>query len=172
MPNINAARPGSCRDSIEAVNQVLRKLTPLLVVATTAGLTVAAIEFLPRTLYFPVVVFFAPGGVHTTFLQPGQTEEVDCEHLLGEVTQSLRAVCSECKVVRRCARGLSAAQRRALSHAPIPRPSARAANAPLTVVFSATDPNVAMNACRRSEQMSASRPAELRLRCFTAGAPR
>jgi hypothetical protein len=151
---------------------VLRKLMPLLVVATTAGLTAAAIEFLPRTLYFPVVVFFAPSGVETTFLQPGQTTEHDCEHMLGEATKSLRAVCGACKVVQRCVQGLSAAQRRALSHEPIPQPSARAANAPLTVVFAATDPGLALNACRQAEQMSASQPAESRLRCFTAGASR
>jgi hypothetical protein len=151
---------------------MLRKLMPLLVVAATAGLTAAAIEFLPRTLYFPVVDFFAPSGVQTTFLQPGRTKEQDCEHMLGEATTSLRAVCSACKVVQRCVRGLPAAQRRALSHEPIPQPSARAANAPLTAVFAATDPNLAVSACRQAEQMSASHPAESRLRCFEAGVPR
>jgi hypothetical protein len=151
---------------------MLRKLMPLLVVAITAGLTAAAIEFLPRTLYFPVVVFIAPSGVQTTFLQPGQTKEHDCEHMLGEATKSLRAVCGACKVVQRCVQGLSAAQRRALSHEPIPQPSARAANASLTAVYAATDPNLATSACRQAEQMSASLPAESRLRCFTAGASR
>lgn len=151
---------------------MLRKLVPLLVIATTAGLTAAAIEFLPRTLYFPVVDFFAPSGVQTTFLEPGHTKVLDCEHRLDEVTKSLRAVCSACKVVQRCVQGLTSAQRRALSHEPFPAPSARATNAPLTVVFAATDPNLAMSACRQAETMSASQPAESRLRCFPAGTPR
>lgn len=151
---------------------MLRKLTPLLVVATTAGLTAAAIEFVPQTLFFPVVDFFAPGGMQTTFLESGQTTARECEHRLGEVTTSLRMVCSACKIVERCVRGLPAAQRKALSHEAIPQPSARAVDAPLTVVFSAPDPSLAMSACQQTEAMSASRPARSRLRCFAAGRPR
>jgi hypothetical protein len=151
---------------------MLRKLMPLLVVAATVGLTAAAIEFLPRTLFFPVVDFFAPGGMQTTFLQPGQTKASECEHMVSETAKSLRTVCRDCKIVRRCVRGLSVAQRRALTREPIAQPSARAGGGALIVVFSAPDPNVAMEACRRSEQMSPFSGVESRLRCFAAGVPR
>lgn len=151
---------------------MLRKVIPLLVVVTTAGLTAAAIEFLPQTLFFPVVDFFAPGGMQTTFLQSGQTTARACERRLGETMTSLRAACSACKVVERCARGLSPEQRRVLSHESISQPSARAANASLTVVFRATDPDLAMSVCRQAEATSAPHPAEARLRCFAAGVPR
>jgi hypothetical protein len=151
---------------------MLRKIMPLLVVATTVGLTAAAIEFLPLTLFFPVVDFFAPGGLQTTFLQPGRTKASECEHMVGETAKSLSTVCRGCKIARRCVQGLPAAQRRALTREPIAQPSARAEDGALTVVFSAPDPNVAMDACRASEQMSASYGVESRLRCFAAGAPR
>jgi hypothetical protein len=151
---------------------MLRKIMPLLVVATTVGLTAAAIELLPRTLFFPVVDFFAPGGMQTTFLQPGRTKASECEHMLGETAKSSSALCRDCKVVRRCVQGLPAAQRRALTRNPIAQPSARAEDGTLTVVFSALDPNAATEACRRSEQMPASYGVESRLRCFAAGMPR
>ena len=151
---------------------MLRKIMPLLVVATTVGLTAAAIQFLPQTLFFPVVDFFAPGGMQTTFLQPGRTRASECEHMLGETAKSLSALCSDCTVVRRCVQGLPAAQRRALTRNPIAQPSARSEDGTLTVVFSALDPNVAIEVCRRSEQMSASYGVESRLRCFAAGVPR
>ena len=151
---------------------MLRKIMPLLVVATTVGLTAAAIELLPRTLFFPVVDFFAPGGMQTTFLQPGRTKASECEHMLGETAKSLSALCRDCKVVRRCVQGLPAAQRRALTRNPIAQPSARAEDGTLTVVFSAPDPGVAMDACRGSEQRSAAYGVESGLRCFPPGAAR
>jgi hypothetical protein len=151
---------------------MLRKLMPLLLVATTVGLTAAAIELVPLTLFFPVVDVFAPDGMQTTFLQPGQTKASECEHMMGEAAKSSSTVCRDCKIVRRCVQGLPAAQRRALTREPIAQPSSRARDGALTVVFSAPDPNLAMEACRRSEQMSASYGVESRLRCFAAGVPR
>jgi hypothetical protein len=152
---------------------MVRKMIPLVVVALTGGLTAAAIEFLPQTLFFPVVEMSTPNGLRVTALQPGWTERSECEHLLGEVAPRLGAAnCDGCKIVQRCVRGLSAATRGALSRDAIAQPSARAGNGGLIIVFSAADPNVAMGACRQSQQLSASYPVESRLECFAAGAPR
>ena len=151
---------------------MLRKVIPLLVVFVTAGLTAAAIELLPRTLLFPVVDLFAPTGVQTTFVEPGETTVEDCERKLSEEAQALRATCSTCKIVERCLRGLPPTLRRALSHEPILQPSARAVNEALTVIFSAPDPRLALSACQRAEAMSAPRPAASHLECFAAGTPR
>jgi len=126
----------------------LRKLMPLLVVATTAALTAAAIELLPLTLFFPVVDFFTPAGLPTRFLLPGRTKAGECEQVLNETTKCLSTLCRDCRTVPRCIRGLPAAQRRALTRAAIAQPSARAEDGALTVVFSASDPSVAMDACR------------------------
>jgi hypothetical protein len=151
---------------------MLRKLMPLLVVIVTTGLTVAAIELLPQTLFYPVVDLFAATGVQSTFVQPGQTTVEGCERILSETTRSVRAGCSTCKMVERCLHGLPPALRDALSHGSIPQPSARAANDPLTVVFSAADPSLAMSVCQQAEAKTASNPTAARLVCFASGTPR
>jgi hypothetical protein len=81
-------------------------------------------------------------------------------------------MCGDCNVVRRCALRLDPARRRALSHKSIARSTARAENGGPTILFAAEDPKVALSACRQGEQLSVSFPAELRLQCFGAGAPR
>lgn len=151
---------------------MLRKLMPLLVVVVTAGLTVVAIEVLPQTLFFPVVDLFAATGVQSTFVQPGQTTAESCERTLSETTRSVRAGCNTCEIIKRCLHGLPPALRRALSHGPIPEPSARAANDPLTVVFSSPDPRLAMSVCQQAEAKTASNPTASRLVCFAGGMPR
>lgn len=152
---------------------MVRWMVPLsAVVVVTVGLTVAAIELLPRTLFFPVIEFSAPTGLRVTFVQRGQTDRSGCEHVLGEVQLPVDTTCSGCMVVPRCTRGLSAVQGAAFSRAAITRPSARSGDGGLAIVFSAENPQVAMGACRQSEQLTASLPVELRLRCFAAGTPR
>lgn len=149
-----------------------RRLTPLVVAAVTVGLTAAAIEFLPHTLFFPVVEVSLPSGLHVTALQPGLTEKRECESMIAEVTARLGANCHGCTVVQRCPRGLPAAMRGALSRQAIAQPSARAGEGGFTIVFSAADPAATMDACRQSQQLSASFPVESRLTCFAAGTPR
>jgi hypothetical protein len=149
-----------------------RKLMPLLVVAMTAGLTAAAIEFLPHTVFFPLVALSAPGGLQVTFLQPGRAERADCEKIVAEIAQAHRASCAECKVNFQCTQGLSADQRSVLSREPIAMPSARMAGGALTITFSAADANLALAACRQSEQQSAAQAASANLRCFPAGVAR
>jgi hypothetical protein len=149
-----------------------RKLMPLLVVAITGALSAAAIEFLPQTVFFPVVALSAPGGLQVNFLQPGREERANCEKIVAEIARAHRASCAECKVNSQCAQGLTAEQRRVLSREAIGVPSARMAGGALTITFSAADANLALAACRQSEQQSAAQAASANLRCYPAGAPR
>ncbi len=147
-------------------------MIPLIVVAITAVLTAAAIEFLPQTVFFPLVELSVPGGLQVTYLQPGHTERAECETIVAEIARGFVANCQGCKLVYRCAQGLAADQRRALSHEPIVQHSARTASGALTITFAAADANLALAACRQVEQQSAAQPAIAQLRCFPAGAPR
>jgi hypothetical protein len=151
---------------------MLRGLTAFAVVAVTVGLTAAAIEFVPHTLFFPIVEVSLPGGLRVTALQPGLTEKRECESSIREVTSRLDAYCQGCEVVQRCPRGLPTALRGALSHEAMAQPSARAGDGGLTLVFLGRDPAVTMDACRQSQQLSASYAVESRLECFAAGVPR
>jgi hypothetical protein len=151
---------------------MFRRMIPLLVVAVTAGLTTAAIYLLPETLYFPVATLSAPSGRQATFLESGRTDRPACEHVLAELVNTFTAICGDCRTDLRCVHGLPADRRRALSHARIAQPSARALTGTLTVVFSAADPQAAMDACRQTERASAAYPVESRVRCFPPGATR
>jgi len=151
---------------------MLRGLTPLAVVAVTVGLTAAVLELVPHTLFFPVVDVSMPGGLHVMALQPGLTGKRECERSIGEERSRLGASCPGCAVVQRCRRGLPAALRGALSRDAMPHPSARSGDGGLTLVFLGGDPASRMDACRRSQQVSASYPVESRLQCFEAGTPR
>jgi hypothetical protein len=71
---------------------MVRNLVPLLVVVVTLGLTAAtAIEFLPETSL--VVEFSTLRGLDVTFLQPGRTDESECERVLSEVQMPGGAMC-------------------------------------------------------------------------------
>ena len=51
--------------------QLLYKGLPLLIVGLTALLTAAAIEFLPETLYFPVVEYAVTADIQVALLKDG-----------------------------------------------------------------------------------------------------
>jgi hypothetical protein len=149
-----------------------RKMMLLLVVAITAALTAAVIEFLPQTVFFPLVQLSAPGGMQMTFLQPGRTERAACDKIADDIVRAFGGKCPDCKIFHDCVRSLTADQRQALSREPIAQPSARMESGAMTITFAAADPNFAMAACRESEKQSAGQAAGAQLRCYPAGAPR
>lgn len=151
---------------------MLRKILPLLVLGLTAGLTAAAIEFLPRTLYFPNVEFATPEGLKIVFLRRAAADRRSCEQAVSRMTSVLRPGCVNCTILERCLHGLDAEQTRALSRDPFPLPSARTPAGTTAITFSAPNPQLALVACQLSEKQSAAQPADQRLRCFPAGAPR
>jgi hypothetical protein len=77
-------------------HRMLRRVLPLLVIAITVGLTAAAIQFLPETLYFPVAELSSPTGRQVTILDAGRTERVACERVLVELAKTFSAACGDC----------------------------------------------------------------------------
>jgi len=151
---------------------MLYKGLPVLVLGLTLLLTAAAIEFLPETLYFPVVEYSTPENIQIALLKNGELEQSSCERGARQVANAIRASCPACKVIERCLRGLDAEHRKILSREPLSTPSVRQQGGRLTMTLSAADPQLALAVCRQTEQHTASQPADQRLRCIPALAPR
>ena len=147
-------------------------VVPFLVLGVTAVLTAAAIEFLPRTLYFPNVEFSTPEGFRIVFLRHAAADKRSCEQQVARMTSALRPGCANCTLHERCLLGLDDEQRKVLSRGPLPLPSARNSAGSTAITFSAPDPKLALMACQLSERQSAAQPADQRLRCFPAGTAR
>ncbi len=105
-------------------------------------------------------------------LKNGELDQSGCEQGAAQVAHAIRASCAACKVVERCFRGLDAERRKILARDPLSTPSARLPGGKLTMTISAVDPQLALAVCRQTEQQTASRPADQRLRCHPALAAR
>jgi hypothetical protein len=152
--------------------RMLYKGLPILILGLTALLTAAAIEFLPETLYFPVIEYSTPENIQFALLKNGELDKSACEQGAGQVAHAIRANCPACKVVERCLRGLDAERRKILSREPLATPSVRLPGGKLSMTISAADPQLALAVCRQTEAQTASQPADQRLRCYPALAPR
>ena len=135
-------------------------------------LSAAAIEFLPETLFFPVVEYAAPENIQIALLKNGELDRSSCEQRARQVADAIRASCPACKVAEHCFRGLDADRRRLISQEPLSTPSLRQQGGKLTMTFASADPQLALAICRQSEQQTASQPVDQRLSCFPALAPR
>ena len=151
---------------------MLYRVLPILVLGLTAALTAAAIEFLPETLYFPVVEYTTPENIQIALFKNGELDQSSCEQSAGKVVIAIRASCPTCKMVERCFRGLDAERRKVLSREPLSTPSVRMPGGELTMTLSTRDPQLALGVCQQIERQSASRRVDQRLRCFPALAPR
>ena len=151
---------------------MLYKGLPILILGLTMLLTVAAIEFLPETLYFPVVEYSTPENMQIALLKNGELDKSSCEQGASQVANAIRASCPSCKIIERCFRGLDAERRKILSREPLSTPSLRMQGGKLTMTLSTMDPQLALAVCRQTEQQTASQPVDQRLRCFPALVPR
>jgi hypothetical protein len=143
-----------------------------MVLGLTAALTAAAIEFLPETLYFPVVEYSTPENIQIALFRNGELDLSSCDRVAGKVATAIRGGCPACKVAERCVRGLDGGHRKVLSREPLAAPSVRMPGGKLTMTFSSVDPQLALSVCRQTETQSALQPVEQRLRCFPALAAR
>lgn len=148
------------------------RVLPTLVLGLTAALTAAAIEFLPETLYFPVVEYSTPETIQIALFKNGELDQSKCRQAAAKVAIAIHANCPNCKVVERCLRGLDAERRKILSREPLATPSVRMPGGKLTMTLSTRDPPLALGVCRQTERQSASQPADQRLHCFPALAAR
>lgn len=172
MPITSSALAGLFRGCTEMSAQVLYRGLPILIVGLTVLLSAAAIEFLPETLFFPVVEYSTPENIRIALLNNGELDRSSCEQGARQVAAAVRANCPSCKVVERCIRGLDAERRKILARDPLATPSARMPGGKLTITISAEDPQLALAVCRQTEQQTASQPVDRRLRCFPALAVR
>ena len=126
------------------------KALPLLILGLAMALTAAAIEFLPETLYFPVIEYAAPENIRIALLKNGELDQSSCEQAASRMESAIRAHCPACQVVGRCFRGLDAERRKILSQEPLATPSARIAGGKLTMTFSSQDRQLALDVCRQT----------------------
>jgi len=172
MPTTSSALAGFCLGCTETSARVLYKGLPILILGLTMLLTAAAIEFLPETLFFPVVEYSTPENMQIALIKNGELDRSSCEQGARQIAKAIRAGCPACKVVERCIRGLDAERRKILSQEPLSTPSVRQQGGRLTMNLAAKDPQLALAVCRQTEQQSASQPVDQRLRCFPALARR
>lgn len=147
---------------------MMSKILPIVILAGTAILTAAAIEFLPATLYFPVVEYSAPGDIQITMLKIGEPDIPRCKRSISNIEGSVRASCPNCKYAERCVRGLDAEHRKILSREPLATPSLRTQSGSLTLTISAKDPNLALSVCRLIAEQSASKTPDQKVVCSPA----
>ena len=172
MPNTGSAPAGFCRDCTEGRAYVLYKGLPILILGLTMLLSAAAIEFLPETLYFPVVEYSGPENIQIALFKNGELDRSSCEQGARQVANAIRASCPACKVAEQCFRGLDADRRSVLSQTPLAMPSVRQQGGKLTMTLASADPQLALAVCRQTELQTASQPVDQRLRCFPALAKR
>jgi hypothetical protein len=144
----------------------------LAAVIVAMMLVLAAIKFLPEASYFPVLEFTTPGNVRFVMLKHGGPDESRCEKNVRDIESAVRALCADCKTVKRCVRGLDGEQQKILSREPLATPSLRTQDGRLTMTVSAADPQLALSVCRLTEEQTATRAIDKRLICFPALAPR
>ena len=144
---------------------MLYKALPILILGLTLLLAAAAIEFLPETLYFPVVEYSTPEHMQIALLKNGELDRSDCEQGASRVANAVRANCPACKAVARCVRGLDAERRKILSQEPLSTPSVRQQGGKLSMTLAAEDPQLALAVCLQTEQQTASQPVDQRLEC-------
>ena len=152
--------------------RMIHRVIPILILVLTALVSAAAIEFLPQTIYFPVIEYTTPDNIGFKLLKNGELDLTVCERGAHAVAQAIVASCPSCKVSDRCIRGLDAERRKILSREPLPTPSIRTPDGKVAMTISANDPQLALSVCRASEQQAATQPIEQRLRCFAALAER
>jgi hypothetical protein len=145
---------------------MLSKILPVAVLAVTAMLTAAAIEWLPATLYFPVIEYSMPGDIQVAMLKHGEPDVPRCERSISQVAGSLRASCPTCKYVERCIRGLDAEHRKILSRAPLTTASLRTQSGSLIVTVSAKTPDLALAVCRLVATQTAAKTTDEKLLCY------
>jgi len=102
----------------------------------------------------------------------GEPDQSACKENAGKIANAIRASCPACKVIESCVRGLDSKRRNILSRDPLAVASARLPNGTLTMTISAADTPLALSLCRQTELQTASKAADLRLRCFPALSPR
>ncbi|MHB1618780.1 MAG: MraY family glycosyltransferase [Sulfuricella sp.] len=123
-------------------------LASLLVVFT--GFAV----FLQPIPHHPYAVLTTPGNLQITFLLNSAPSNEKCEQTLETMANALLTACPACRIQKQqCLQKLDTRHQIYLSAAPLPLPSAHMPNG--IVIYSSTQPDIALAACLESERQSA-----------------
>lgn len=143
----------------------------VLVILSTACLTLAAVPVLRDTLYYPELVVKTGADIQMSFLGLGMADRRSCEDWLGKKTQAIANACPGCVIAKRqCADQPDQGHLEGLSTGAIGQPSARYSDG--VVLYSAPQAALAELICRASEGQSRNLPAQKRLKCYPAGQER
>lgn len=140
-------------------------------IAGVVGFALAAIEYVPATLYFPEMQVAAGDALTIHFLGHGYTGEGDCLKHADQLAAPVKGNTAGASLRFTCRHGIDADSRRILATAPLPDPSSRMADG-TTIVYRSANPELALAACRQSEAAAAALPQENRIRCVPSGTPR
>lgn len=140
------------------------------VLVLIVALSVAAIEYLPGTLYFPIVKFRHGNELDVTFLGTGFANIEACTMKSGELSKLLKESRAG-TITAVCIRGLDDESRKVLSRTPLDAPSIRMQNG-VVVVFRSREPRLSLETCVQSEAASHAFSVEKRLTCIPAGKSR
>lgn len=140
------------------------------VLVMIAALSVAAIEYLPATLYFPIVKLRQGSELDVTFLGTGFADIEACTMKSDELAKPLKVSRAGIITVA-CARGLDDESRKLMSRAALDVPTIRMRNG-VAIVFRSREPGLSLDACLQSEAASHALSVEKRLTCIPAGKPR
>jgi hypothetical protein len=144
--------------------RMIKKFTPLLVLAITAGAVMAAVVGLRATLFYPQVSTSFPGNIRLTYLYRGHASEDACSRAAARIAATMTAKCPACEVTQRCARGLSAGEVKLFSPEPLPDASIRLREG--IVVYAAPEAALGLALCTQSaEAMQAASP-DSKARCY------
>lgn len=136
--------------------------------ALIAALFAAAIEYLPSTLYFPIVRVRNGAELEVTFLGTGFADIAACMNKSDELAKPLKENRAGLVLTTACIQGLDAELRKWLSRKPLDVPSIRMRNGTL-IIYQARDPQLSLAVCKQSEAASLTLSADKRLTCIPAG---
>jgi hypothetical protein len=140
------------------------------VLALIATLSGAAIEYLPATLYFPIVRLHSGGELEVTFFGTGFANIEACTIKSDELVKPLKESRAG-TITAACIRGLDDESRKLLSRSALDAPSIRMQNG-VVIVFRSREPQLSLEACKQSEVASHVFSVEKRFKCIPAGNPR
>jgi len=137
------------------------------------GLLIAvagAVQFLGGRMYYPHVVVEAEDDIKLEFLQEGLPRRDECRAATAVIANAIRVNCPKCKVaMQQCPGWLEPEHEKLLSEEPVPMLTSRLPNG--VVAYSAANTELALAACRETEQLSGASLAH-QLTCYLPNAAR
>ncbi len=143
-----------------------------LVILVILSLIAIGLIILPQpTAYYPNVVVETTDGVQIDFLLMGQPDKTACETKVAAITNSITSSCKECATLSQiCIKNPTDEIKKRFGEAPLPVDSARIMNG--VISYTAPKMDIALLACRESEQQALLKGNRSKVACYPAGSAR